>query len=144
MSAYNNNGEALPLFTIPTAELPTAIHDGQAVTALDAVAGLRRALTLGEGDVIEGCYVANRSTDEVRGLSAGMVIGSVIREADGFWKDREIIINGADRHEPMGEQAITWFGAIAADYDKSSYVNFMRGQFSPIVVQEGRAVGAVA
>jgi hypothetical protein len=139
MSAKNNGREALPLFTMPTVELPTAIHDGDSVTPQDAVVGLRAALKLQAQDVIERCYVANRPGDKDQGIVAGMVIGSVVRGADGFKRDAEILINDAERHEPMGEPAITWFGSIAADYDKSTYVGFMRGHASPIVVQEREA-----
>jgi hypothetical protein len=127
---------ALPLFVIPEANQLAAIHEGESVTPKDAVAGLRRALKLGEGDQIERCYVANRPGDEGKGVVAGMVIGSVVREADGFKRDAEIVVNGGNRHDPMGEPAITWFGAVAADYDRTAHVGFMRGELSPIVLQE--------
>lgn len=137
MSSNNNGGEgfSLPVFPMPTAELPVAIHDGSGVTPDEAVKGLERALVLGEGDRIERCYVANR-----RGHNPCMLIGSVVVEASGFKRDTKIEVNDELRHPLMGEAAITWFGSIAGEYDHGEYVSFMRGHGKIVVAEQVEAV----
>lgn len=143
MSIHVNGGAwpELPEFLVPTPESPVPMAGQKPVEAAEALKGLRLALKLAEGERIERVYVANRPFPEwgQSGPEGGLVIASVISEPNGFVKDREIVVNDSNRHEPLGERAITWFGAVATDYREREQEGFMRGEIKPAVVESSIA-----
>jgi hypothetical protein len=143
MSTKTEVGELqlLPDFIVPMPEYPVPMVGQEPVEATEALNGLRAALKLETNDQIERCYVANRPYPEwgQTGPEGGLVITSVIVEPNGFKKDREIVVNGNNRHEPLGERAITWFGSIATAFDARDRQSFLRGELPPFAVESNIA-----